>query len=322
MAEKQVAEKKEEPRKPLVINEAVLKLHNDNHTFRSAGPGKSHDSPITGAQSRWFKKNGDEIVYDPTFRTVGTEEQIREELTRAGVSQREIEEALEKAYTFEAVSQDGEIRDQYLAELEGAKMAAFTPRSYGMEWSEYAHFFQAKKSEIIRKGKASKGKRRGEGKRGKVSKKKSAADVQKDLVEKKSEFVLVFGTQGFSRMKETSIGLNYYFNKDLRLAFQTPEEMANAKAALSFGEDIEKEFQAWYAKREGKKPAPVASSSAAAPKSPVKAMKSVPARRGQVRPAAEPETEVEHPKTAGEPKLVEAPKPAAAVPGRRRFARP
>lgn len=325
-----VSEKKEEVHKPLVINDAVIEGHRQAHTFRSVAPGKSHDSPVTGASSRWLKKGGGNIIYDSTFYTVGTEQQVRDELALAGASAGEIDDAVANAFTFDSVTTEGDIRDRYLAMVEEAKSANITARDFGLDWAAVAPFFQAKKSDIVHsKGKApAKGKKRTDTKRTKVPKKKTAADVQKEILEKKSDFVLVFNPKGFSRMKETSIGRMYYYNKEKRVAFQTPEELAAAKAALDFGNfDVDHDFDAWY-QLHGKKPA-AAPAEAKGSQSPVRA-KPAPAA-AKAAPAAKPAKALPVAKaaSAAPPAAVEAKpaeeaakpaavaKPVAAAPRRR-----
>jgi len=317
MTDKQPVEAEKKERKPLVINDETLKSLRATHSFRSAAPGKFHDSPITGATARWQKEGGDKIIYDQVFRTVGSEEQVREELGRAGAKKAEIDDAVAQAFTSESVTKAGPIRDQFLAELEDVKMKLYAARDYGLEWTDVAPFFQAKKTDIDRKNKAraAKGKStKGKAKKPaepKERKKKTPAEVRKDLIERNSDFLITFFPNGWSRMKKTSVGRLYYYNEAQHIALQTPEDLKDAKAAIDFGDfDITKEFNEWYQKQEKKPvapapalapaPAPAVEAPAARKQSPVKAAKAAPAAKVETAAPAkvEPVAKVEAAKSS------------------------
>lgn len=61
--------------------------------------GKSGELKLTGAARRW--EQSPDIVYVPQYRVVGTPSEIRRVLSEAGVTQEDVEAAIEEGYTLD-----------------------------------------------------------------------------------------------------------------------------------------------------------------------------------------------------------------------------
>jgi len=270
MSEKAAAAPKETKEKTLVFNDQILENLRQNHLYRSAVPGKSHNSPITGAPTRWQKKDGEGIVYDPLFRLTGTLDQVRAALQASRVPEDRIREALAGAYTKVGASTEGEMRDRFRAELAASRNDDdHAARTLGVSWVDLKPFICANKSDLTKKSVApAKPKPAAKAKAkatqaAKPRKVKTAEDVRKELLaDPAAASVLLFSGGKFKKTRCDQISVySFYLCKEQRVAVGTPEDLAAAKAALNFGTfDIGAAFAAWQKSNE---PKPVASTSAA-----------------------------------------------------------